>query len=265
MKRLMMFLLMATFVHAEGLVLDEKGKKLLYTNLVGGAVVIGWGLWQWDYGERSMHSADEGWFGGDTENGGADKLGHAYTTYVLTRSLSTLYRGYGYNRKEAAMYGAFSSFFINAVMEVGDAFSRYGFSKEDMVMNTLGSYAGYLFESDPELDALADIRIEYLPSRAVREGDETDIITDYDGMKFLAAFKCEAMAPLAQTPLKYFEFHIGYYTRGNYSGHLERTAYIGFGLNLSRLLQSDYGAVNTLLEYYQVPYTYLPYEHDFDR
>jgi len=243
---------------------EARSSKLLYTNLAAASAIVGWGIWQWDYGERDMHTTREGWFGSDTENGGADKLGHLYTTYLATRSLAALYRSYGYESSEAARYAAYSSFFLNALMEVGDSFSRYGFSAEDMVMNTAGSCLGYLFERYDALDRAADIRLEYFPSRALREGESSDVVTDYDGMKFLVAVKGTSAAGDTTSWLRYVELHAGYYTRGNASGRIERTAYVGLGLNLSALLAPG-DVLRSVLEYYQPPYTYLPLERDFDR
>ncbi|MDX1296091.1 MAG: DUF2279 domain-containing protein [Sulfurimonadaceae bacterium] len=266
MRYLLGLLLSVSILFGDNVFSDEKGKKLLYTNLAAAGAIVAWGYWQWDYGERGMHMGDEGWFESDTEHGGADKLGHTYATYAVTRAVASLYRDYGYDDERAARYAAYSSFFINTIMEVGDAFSSYGFSKEDFVMNTLGSYLGYLFERNKELDELVDIRLEYFPSSKVREGEVTDIVTDYDGMKFLAAFKCDAMEPFQDNPMmKYLEFHVGYYTRGNHENAPERTVYLGLGLNLSKLLDGRSSTAETLLEYYQVPFTYLPYEHDYDR
>lgn len=131
-------------------------------------------------------------------------------------------------------------------------------------MNTAGSLSGYLFEKSPELDALMDIRIEYFPSSQVRNGESSDIITDYDGMKFLAALKMEAFDAFRNSPVKYLELQVGYYTRNNGEPDLERTAYVALGLNLSRLFNSDNRFINTLFEYYQPPYTYIPYEHQYD-
>lgn len=259
MKFVLAFFLCFTLLYSEEPVWDEKSKKVLYTNLAVSAAILGWGFWQWDYGDRSTHSVNEGWFSQDTANGGTDKFGHLYMTYIAARGFSTLYRGYGYDRSDAALYGALSSFGMNTVMELGDAFSVYGFSREDFLVNALGSLGGYLFERHERLDRLMDIRIEYIPTTQIRQGHSIDIFTDYDGMKFLAAIKLDALLGTQRDYVKYLELHVGYFSRNNGGPELERSVYGAIGLNLSRLFNADSGPAGVLFEYYQPPLTYAPY------
>ena len=44
------------------------------------------GVLDWDWGTASFSLADEGFFGRDTDHGGTDKIGHAYSTYLLSIS-----------------------------------------------------------------------------------------------------------------------------------------------------------------------------------
>src|SRR4051812_49206474 len=62
----------------------SKEDKALALNLGIDAVVLGWGFANWDYGSGGPRFQDEGWFDRETTEGGADKLGHLYTTYVFT-------------------------------------------------------------------------------------------------------------------------------------------------------------------------------------
>ena len=47
--------------------------------------------------------------------------------------------------------GAFSYFAIMGYMELGDAFSDYGFSYEDLLANGTGVLLGYVLHKDTEL------------------------------------------------------------------------------------------------------------------
>ena len=94
---------------------------------------------------------------------------------------------------------------------------------------------------------------------------------DYDGKKFLLAWKLGGFETFRDGPLRYLEIHTGYYTRGYgnpaYTQGVpqSRTAYVGLGLNLSELLFSQPGlrdttigsAFHALHRYIQVPYTYV--------
>ncbi len=250
-----------------GLAAEENANKndILYTNLIGAAVITTWGLVNWDYAENPPHREDERWFQRTTDSGGADKLGHLYASYLVGSGLSHLYENWGYNRDDAALYGSLSSFFLMTYMEVGDAFSSdLGFSYEDFLMNTLGSFSSYLFYVYPELSKRVDFRIEYIPSFK-----RDDIVTEYERMKYLVAFKAEGFDFVSNPYLRYTELHLGYYTRNyheGFSSESERVVYLGIGINLSRIArQNSYAKTASFLNYYQLPYTYLPVEKDMNR
>ena len=80
-----------------------------------GASILTWGYFNWDYGEKSAHTQSEGWFGHETAHGGADKLGHMYTGYVLTHGAASIYREWGFARHEASLYGAGTSLLITGL------------------------------------------------------------------------------------------------------------------------------------------------------
>jgi hypothetical protein len=68
-------------------------QKAAAMNLGIVAVISGYGFAQWGWGESSFAYNSEGWFESDTESGGADKLGHAYTGAVITAITSSLCQG----------------------------------------------------------------------------------------------------------------------------------------------------------------------------
>jgi hypothetical protein len=160
----------------------DKEQKLVATNVAGALFITGWGIANWDYFQASPSAQNEGWFGEKTKEGGADKLGHFYVNYALSHGLSYLYERWGYPHNQAAVYGAWSSFGLMGLMELGDSFSDFGFSYEDMLMNAVGSYTGYLMWTRPELMRKIDFRVEFTP-----EFDEPDIFTDYENLKYLVA------------------------------------------------------------------------------
>ncbi len=83
---------------------SEKNEKLWKVNLIGVGVITAWGVTNWDYFSQSPQTTSEDWFGNDTKSGGVDKLGHAYTSYVLTHGLSNLYESWCITKKESAKY-----------------------------------------------------------------------------------------------------------------------------------------------------------------
>ncbi len=240
------------------LTVDSINRKVYLLNGALATTILAWGYGNWDYGEKSAHMESEGWFGHDTQEGGVDKLGHMYTGYAITHGSATLYRKWGYSRKKASLYGAGTSLMITGLVEVGDSFSNYGFSYEDMIANALGATLGYYLYRYPEVQKKIDFRWEFKP-----ELDElkSDFVTDYEHSKYLIAIKAEGFDSIQNDWLKALELHIGYYAR-NYDDYdpagadsRKRYVYVGIGLNVSRLIRK-YNHTR-LFDYLQVPYTYI--------
>lgn len=241
----------------------NKEQKLVATNMAGALLIMGWGIANWDYFQTRPNAKTEGWFSENTKYGGADKLGHFYSTYALSHGLSSLYEHWGYSSDQASVYGAWSSLGMMGLTELGDAFSDYGFSYEDMVMNTIGSYTGYLMRTRPELKRKIDFRVEYS-----FKFEEQDIITDYDNLKYLVALKLDGFDRLRASPLRYVELQLGYYTR-NYSDpndeKHERNIYAGLGLNLSRVFSDlSLRKVSRVFNYLQLPGIYVEQNKDLN-
>ena len=143
---------------------DELRNRVIYTNLIGAGVVLAWGTAFWDYFTVKPVLGDEKWFGADTKYGGADKLGHMYSTYLWSLGFSSLYEYWGMNEDDAMLYGPLTSWTFQFLMEIGDSFSEtQGFAYEDLVMNTVGAAFYYVREKYPEVKRKVDLRLEYIP------------------------------------------------------------------------------------------------------
>ena len=246
---------------SEILMKNDQNSQFWLLNLGGIGIVTVYGMSNWGYFSRSPHSQYEGWFAQNTDYGGADKLGHMYTTYVAARGFTRLYERWGFD--DPALYGALSSALILGYVEFGDAFSEFGFSNEDIIANCVGALFGYVLHTTPDLDRKVDLRWEYGMNSL-----GGDFVTDYENAKYLAALKLNGFDTLNTTLLRHLELHVGYYTRG-YTDPFkvnERNLYFGLGFNLTDLLQRhDYRAASTLLKYYQIPQTYLHFDNDLNR
>ncbi len=241
---------------------EERYDRFLQTTLIGAGVVTIWGVINWDYFSKSPNATSEGWFGNDTESGGADKIGHAYTTYAFSHALGILYEYWGFNQENAALYGALSSYAIMTYMELGDAFSDYGTSYEDLIANTVGALLGYALYINDDLSSKIDFRWEYN-----FKFSDLDITTDYENSKYLFALKLNGFETTKDSIWRHLEFHLGYYTRNfdSVGGDKERNLYVGIGLNLTDLLyRNSWKKTGTVLRYIQLPYTSINARHDFN-
>lgn len=241
----------------------SKEEKVVALNAGALLFAAAWGITFWDYGQGGMRMEDEKWFQKDSAEGGADKLGHFYSNYIITHGFAFIYEAWDYEPRQAALWGALSSFGVMGFVELGDAFSENGFSYSDLIMNALGSGAGYLLYSYPELARKIDFRIEYRPD--LKGGD---IFTDYERMKFLMAVKLEGFDCVTSEVLKYPEIHLGYYARGysEEAGDKSRNLYIGIGINVSKILRDlSWEKTARVFNYLQVPFTYVSAGHDFNK
>lgn len=181
----------------------QQNQKLFLVTMAGVGVVTAWGV------SQSPHSISEGWFSNETIYGGADKLGHMYVSYVTTHGLAYFYERWKFSKEKTALYGALSSTLIFGYMEVGDSFSKHGFSSADLIANALGSIVGYFLYRSPDLAGKIDFRLEY-----GFDPNGSDFTTDYENTKYLFALKLSGFESMQNSMLKHFELLCGYYTRG---------------------------------------------------
>lgn len=240
-----------------------KEDKLLYTSLTAAGFITLYGLLDWDYGTEGWNTADEGWFESDSKYGGADKLGHLWSTYVLSDALTGLYHSYGYDQQTANNYGALSAWLVQAVMEIGDATSEsQGFSYEDMIMNTLGALASIAMDRFPELDRKIDFRLEYVFNVNVN-----GIFDDYSNQFYSVVLKMSGFDIFEDNFMQYFELHGGYYSRGFDTTEVdeERALYAGVTVNFSHLFHKfEHHKIGKTLEYLQIPYSVPKVTNELD-
>ncbi|OGA95691.1 MAG: hypothetical protein A3G27_14405 [Betaproteobacteria bacterium RIFCSPLOWO2_12_FULL_66_14] len=190
-----------------------------------------------------FRTIDEGWFGQNTADGGADKLGHAMANYVGTRLLARGFEWAGNDGQTSLKYAAWSVLGTFTVVEVLDGFTtRWRFSKEDAAMNAIGVGVAVLMERQPALDRLIDLRLHYRPSSDPSISYGFDPFGDYSGQTYLVVAKATGVPALREHPVwRYFELAVGYGTRGyhvgpGFPGERSRNVYYGVSLNLSELL-----------------------------
>lgn len=241
---------------------DEQRQKFWRVNMWGTGITTLWGTLNWGYFQSSPHAQNEEWFSNGTGSGGADKLGHFYSGYVTTKGLAYYFEKQCFPKPAAARYAALSTFLLAGVIEAGDAFSKHGFSTNDFLIGSLGSMVGYAMLRYPELDKKVDLRVEYGFSPA-----SADVSTDYNNQKFLVALKLNGFKATRRPLLRHLELQVGYYTRGfGDDNPKERNLYVGVGLNLSDMLRSrGYRKTGTLLNYLQLPGTYVAAERDLNQ
>jgi hypothetical protein len=258
-----------------------------YTTLIGlpiTTIIYGSNAWGWGQ-NHSWQWGSERWFKRSTDSGGADKVGHGYSHYVLQR---IAYATFDYTENGAPSkwtYSLFTSITIGTMVEIGDAFSgHYGFSYEDLIADYIGIAIGAALDRYPVLDAFFGISAEYVPSEGLRKDPSKsylDAASDYSGYKVMMNFKLGGFHYIGwDVPefFRYIMFDAGYYTRGytsqdRYIGKTEKKRYwfVGISINFVEVVKDLYKDKESRLcwlsqqpfKYYHVPVGYK-YEKSID-
>ncbi len=195
---------------------------LRYSILVGAPVITFlYGAKTWNWGDNhDFWFGEERWFQGDTGAGGADKIGHCFAHYAVSRMTYSFFSYTEQSRNTAVIYSGLTAALIGTMIEIGDGFTgRYGFSYEDLVVDYVGIIIAMISDRFPIFDQFIGFTATYVPSKAFRRyGDGTylDFAGDYSGWKYMFNFKLGGFKYIGlDIPefMRYVQFDIGYYTR----------------------------------------------------
>ncbi len=241
--------------------------------MFGPAWVTMWGIIEWGwYSTKEFTIYPQSPRGPYAADGAADKFGHLFGTYWIKRFSTFVFRSTGSSRMRANIEGALYAEFVQTAVELGDGVSTmFGFDPYDILFNNIGILAGFLLDWSPTLDRMFALQWEYVPTRAFREKfkiftEEMDFPTDYSGQKYLFTVKFAGIPHVSLTPFRYFNFNVGYYSRGykpvRYFNEKSRHLYIGFSADFSiafgDLLPVGYTSsiLQSFFNYYHVPLDY---------
>jgi Predicted periplasmic lipoprotein (DUF2279) len=252
--------------------------KLVTASVVLGAPVVGYFAW-WRTSSRSnFEFANERWFQRDTYAGGADKASHIFVGYFWTQMLQSAYQRVGKTPVEARALAFGVIALTGALIEVGDGYSQYGFSWEDITANTIGS----LVATGIDVWGLRDtvgLRFGYvktlIPDACCRYGGYGD---DYSKEIYSADLKLSGFLPrlgLKPGPARFLLLSMTYGSKGyRYSAEpvRERNVGVEIGLNLREVLLAVgvpekpwWGKVLlSIATYFRFPYTSFGWHYDLN-
>src|SRR5262249_9621486 len=118
----------------------------------------------WKHGYEPFNFHNEFWFGRNTYAGGADKASHFVFYNGLTRELSIGYYPMGYSADEASLMAFLVAMGAGLATEIGDGFTQFGFSYEDLVTDAVGAGTAVLISRN-HLDDLIGFRFGPVPNR----------------------------------------------------------------------------------------------------
>ena len=118
-------------------------------------IVLVWGLGAWGWGTASdWHVDNDGWgLEQDSYTGGADKLGHTWGIYTISRIGSFAFEANNDSMVRAAFKGFLFGQLMGLGIEIGDGFGdTYGFAWGDVLWNLGGGIIALAFDLFPSLD-----------------------------------------------------------------------------------------------------------------
>ena len=224
---------------------------------------------------------DEGPFAVHSYAGGADKFGHCWFNYILTRSTTELLVAGGWNRLGSSLVSASLAETAFTISEIKDGFI-WGFEVGDFAANVTGAALAVLLENSPTLDRLFDFRLAYFPSSDYRylvrsmpffqRGNGVDFTQDYSGQSYMLALHLRAIPVVKDQPwAKFVDVVGGFETRGfdpmpqDASVAPRQIFYAGIAVNmqgiLDALLPDSVGRRigHGFFEVVSLPYTTLRY------
>ena len=251
--------------------------SLVWPVLISMGVLVNQALGSFgDHPTGGFHATEEGWFGENTYLGGADKAAHFVKFEILARQLAVIYQYFGFSRRHAVIGGFAASWLTGLVNELGDATNEYGFSYEDLLMDTLGAGTAVLTNATDTRDLLG-FRVGPLfvdaPPKEM-EGIGHDFTHDI----YTADLKLGGVARRLGLPLWPMRFLLLSGTYGvwgyPYGAVDKRERLIGMelGLNFAEVLyalnvQEDtwWGILaHTLFDNFRVPYTQAGFRYDLN-
>ena len=245
------------------------------------AAIGGYGYYSWSQEEdhRDFFFKSDGWFGKDTYAGGADKVGHCFSNYLLTRSGYDILSWAGLSRDHALTASVALAALLYTAIEIKDGRTKHlGFSWNDIVADVCGNLLATALVLNPSLDRALDFRLEYYPTReyldAVNDTGTLNPVEDYSGMTFGLWYHLSEVPGLKKVPvvswLRFVDLGVTYGTR-NYrpdpydNGAPRQELSAALTLNIAaivRALAGDHAhpivsASNWIFEYFTIPGTTL--------
>lgn len=127
---------------------------------LGASLISSYIAW-WKDDSRSFRFYSGHWLN-DPGLNGIDKVGHFYTSYMFYRIQRDILMWGGHPEDFSTLASAILTFTFAAGIEIGDAFSIYGFDYQDLIFNIGGLGYGFLQDKIPVLQNLK-FKWSYIP------------------------------------------------------------------------------------------------------
>ncbi len=199
---------------------------------------------------------------------GIDKVGHFYTSYMYFNTLNELLKWGGFSKKSRIIVSAALPFLWAISIELGDGFSKYEFSPEDLTANSLGIIYALIQEQVPYMQNFK-FKYSYFPSSYYQNNHYKGwaLTSDYNGHIYWLSVNVNGALPKTAKPYwpKYLNLIVGYginnFTEidkkvpGFVYTDMQREFCIGLDFNLSAIpiKNPTLNTLRNMVDYYHFP------------
>jgi hypothetical protein len=150
--------------------------------------------WWWKGDYHSFNFEPDGFVNNYTL--GVDKLGHFYTSYMYFHSLNEIMKWAEFSQKARMITSTALPLAWAISIEIGDGFSSYGYSWDDLIANTLGIGYGLLQEEVPFMQNFK-VKFSYYPSKYFVDNHYQgwSLTSDYRSHFYWLAFDVHNLLP----------------------------------------------------------------------
>jgi hypothetical protein len=205
---------------------DFNKQRFTAVGIAGGLVFTGamvglYSLWYKKYPKQKFHL-----FNDSKEWKQIDKLGHAITSYIVTRSLTNLFNWTGVNPETSMWLSVGGSQLFMSTVEIMDGHSEnWGFSVSDIVANMSGAalYVGqqYLWNEQRvtmKVGFRKSMYAKYRPN-ILGENLPQQIIKDYNALSFWLSVNPRSFMSENSNFPHWLSVSLGYGANGMIGGH----------------------------------------------
>ncbi len=189
----------------------------------------------------------------------ADKLGHAYFSFLISDLLGKSLQWAGVEKRSAFIWSGIGSLLFQTYVEVEDGFRpSLGFSISDEVSNIIGAFLPYVREKFDVLKVV-NFKISMFPSEKFKSGAHRFIVDDYESLYFWLGFDVSEI--LGVKFLKFwafdlFDLAVGYGVKGiNWKGEGKREIFLSIDYDFTKIPINVWvlKQIFNVLNYYHLP------------
>lgn len=155
-----------------------------------------------------------------------DKIGHATTSYCMSRGGYELMRWSGVDERASILTGGLLALLFQSTLEVYDGYAEgWGFSKGDMLANVAGTalFMGQQYGSGQQVFSLkyGFRKTIFPPFRPNLLGKTTgqQMLKDYNGQQYWLSVNLASVLPVGEGFPRWLNMDVGYSGSGMVGGH----------------------------------------------